>query len=280
MCIAFVLIGFFFSCKTIKPPHEQINLESVLTFENIEAENPENVFLDFKLDVYNTDVNNAELLFPNPELLINGNPAESTVFSFEFLPNERLTKQERKIIPVRLIFHASEYEKIVQNDFDEYEFVFTIPVHYVFPTKTMETFAKASISFPRVREPDFKISMIRIMQAELINTQLKVSLHIDNPNYFPIELTSFHYELYGDNRFWAKGEEQNILKVPAKESAEFDLFLTMNFTNMRRNVLDQVIAMTGVRYRLTGNATIETGIALLPSFIMNHNLEGYSEVVR
>jgi LEA14-like dessication related protein len=153
-------------------------------------------------------------------------------------------------------------------------------VQYIFPDETIENFANAEAVFPRIRKPIFTITAIQIMQAELINTRLKVSIQVDNPNHFPVELTSFNYELFGDRRFWAEGEEKNVLNIPAKDSAGIDLLLTMNFTNMRRNVLDQVIKMTEVRYRLAGNTSIETGIEYLPRFIMDFELEGFSNVIR
>jgi LEA14-like dessication related protein len=280
------LLGLIISCKTVTPPEapkpepKKLNPESVLTFVNVEAENPETLYLDFNLDLGNTLIIDVNVLFQNPELLINGMPADISLFSIELPQNVTLMGQERKSIPLRLVFYASEYEKNHQHDFDEYELALTIPVQHVFPDITIDTIPTAAASFPRVRKPEFHITMIKIMQAELINTRFQVSIKVDNPNHFPVELSSFNYELYGDGRFWVKGAEKDILIIPAKESSEIDLFLTMNFTNMRRNVLDQVIAMTEVQYRFEGSAGVETGAAYLPRFGMDFKLEGYSEVVR
>jgi LEA14-like dessication related protein len=284
-----VSLGIIFSCKSAEvlaeqPQKKEVVPEAVpqsnLVFENIEAENPETLYLNFKLDVHNTTSQSAELLFQNAELLINGNPANELLFSINLPQQEPLMKQETKSIPLRLVFHASEYEKITQADFDEYNLTLTVPVQCMFPEKTIDSAANAQANFPRVRKPNFTIAMIRITQAELINTRLKVSLYIDNPNHFPMELASFSYELYGEERFWAKGEKNDIFTIPAKDSAGIDLFLTMNFTNMHRNVLDQIIAMTKVRYRFAGNANIETGIDHLPRFAMQFEQEGHSEVIR
>ncbi len=289
-CITLYIFIFFtgliLSCKSTEHLLEEIEPEplpaplSMLTFENVEAETPEILHLNFCLDLHNTALHDAELLFQHPTLMINGFPADETLFSIELPEDETLTKQERRNIPLRLSFRASEYEKRHQQDFDEYGLVLTVPVQYVFADAAVSTFPSAEALFPRVRKPDFIITTIKIMQAELINTRLKVSLQIDNPNHFPVELTSFNYELYGDGRFWSEGEEKNILKIPAKESAGIDVFLTMNFTNMRRNVLNQVIAMTEVRYRFKGNADVETGTEHLPRFTMDFEQEGYSEVLR
>jgi LEA14-like dessication related protein len=132
----------------------------------------------------------------------------------------------------------------------------------------------------RIQKPVFEITSIVILQAELINTRLKVRVRITNPNAFPVDLSSFQYELYGAGRFWADGTARNVLTVPAEGSAEKELFLVMNFTNMRRDLLDQVIAMERVRYRFTGTAQIATGLRYLPAYTADFNLEGESEVTR
>jgi LEA14-like dessication related protein len=290
ICFIVIFLGSIISCKSVKSAetpqqeiqseHERLLPELMLTFENIEAENPETLYLNFQLDLCNITMSNAELLLQTPTLMINGNLADENLFSLELPTISTLMQMENKTIPLRLTFYASEYEKIYQSDFDEYELTLSIPVHFIFSEKTETTSANAKAIFPRVRKPNFNISSIQIVQAELINTRLKVSLQIDNPNYFPVDLTSFNYELFGDGRFWAKGEEKDILKIPAKDSASIDLFLTMNFTNMRRNVLDQVIAMTEVRYRFEGSAAVETGVTYLPRFVMNFEQEGHSKVMR
>jgi LEA14-like dessication related protein len=280
--MSFAFLGLIVSCKTVKPAEvpEEIILESLLTFENIEAETPETLFFNCRLDLNNTRFQDAKILFQNSEFSVNGMRADAAFFSIEFPPNIQLLKREQKSVPLRLVFHAAEYERSVQFDFDEYDVILNIPVQYMFDDTVVDTFAQAKMIFPRVRKPDFNITQIKVVQAELINTRLRVSIRIDNPNHFPVELSSFNYELYGDGRFWAKDTEQDILVIPEKESSEIDLFLTMNFTNMRRNVLDQVIKMTEVRYRFKGNANVETGVPHLPRFITDFEHAGHSGVVR
>ncbi len=133
--------------------------------------------------------------------------------------------------------------------------------------------------FPRIREPVFTITSIKISRAELINTRLKVSLRVDNPNVFPVELTTFSYELFGNNRFWADGALTKVLSVPAGASAGVDLALVMNFINMKRELLDQVIALREVDYRFAGRATVGTGFDYLPVFPLRFDHQGVSAVV-
>jgi len=133
---------------------------------------------------------------------------------------------------------------------------------------------------PVFLEPVFSVSSITVLQAELINTRLKVKIRVDNPNNFPVDCTSFEYELYGDGRFWADGKETQVLSVPAFGSGEKELFLVMNFTNMHRDMLDRIIDMKKVRYRLTGTAIIKTAVESFPVYTKNFILEGESDVER
>ncbi|MDR1617500.1 MAG: LEA type 2 family protein [Treponema sp.] len=144
------------------------------------------------------------------------------------------------------------------------------------PTETVG----AEALFPRIRRPEFTITEIAILQAELVNTRFRVTVRIDNPNVFPVNLSSFGYELYGAGRFWADGKEKDVLRIPARDSAEVKLFLMMNFINMRRELLDEIIAMRQVRYRFSGEALVETDISWLPEFRMRFDRSGRSDVFR
>jgi len=131
---------------------------------------------------------------------------------------------------------------------------------------------------PLIQEPSFSITSIKIQQAELVNTRLKVKLRIDNLNPFPVTLSSFKYELYGDGRFWAGGTEKNVFTVPASSYSEKDLFLVMNFIDMKRDLLDRIIAMESVAYRFAGS--VEINAEDKPVLTQTFNLEGESEVIQ
>jgi len=128
------------------------------------------------------------------------------------------------------------------------------------------------------QEPVFSVNSITVLQAELINTRLKVKVRVDNPNSFSVDCTSFEYKLYGDGRFWADGIETQVLTVPASGFGEKELFLVMNFTNMHRDMLDRIINMKKVSYRLTGTAIIKTAVEPFPVYTKNFILEGESDV--
>jgi len=131
-----------------------------------------------------------------------------------------------------------------------------------------------------VKEPTFTITSIKILQADLINTRFKLSLRIDNPNAFPITLSSFRYQLYGDGNFWASGEEKNLAVVPAEGFAETTINFEMNFIGMKRRLLDDIVAMREVHYRVTGSMELGTDIPALPGFRINFDYSGNSAVLQ
>jgi LEA14-like dessication related protein len=131
-----------------------------------------------------------------------------------------------------------------------------------------------------VKKPDFKIISISVIQADLINTEFEAVLVIENPNEFPVELSSISYELHGNGMFWADGNENDVLLIPAKSSSETKFFFSMNFIDMNRKILDDVINMRNVRYRFKGDVEVKAAISNILSFPMIFDCSGLSEVKR
>lgn len=139
--------------------------------------------------------------------------------------------------------------------------------------------ASAEGSFLLVAEPELSIVSIKVKRAELINTRLVAALRVENPNAFPVTFLSLSYELYGAGRFWADGDVAQPVTVPAEGSAEIELKMVMNFINMKRDLLDQVIRSESVDYRWTGTASVVTPLDAAPRFDMDFDRTGRAEVV-
>lgn len=140
--------------------------------------------------------------------------------------------------------------------------------------------AAASVrsEYPRIRAPVLEILSIRILKDELINTRLGVAVLVRNPNAFPLRFATLGYKLYGEGRYWASGSLTKPFDVPALGSAESNLYLTMNFTDMDRPLFDRVVKLAAVSYRLVGTAGVETGLPFLPLFSLPFDLSGRVEV--
>lgn len=134
--------------------------------------------------------------------------------------------------------------------------------------------------FPRILPPVLEIRAIRILKDELINTRLGVDLAVHNPNVFPLSFASLEYKLYGEGRYWAGDTLSKSFEVPAGQTVEASLYMTMNFTDMDRRLLDRVIRLAAVGYRLGGTACIDTGLGFLPRFELPFELGGTTAVLR
>jgi len=139
--------------------------------------------------------------------------------------------------------------------------------------------AQGTANFPGVQEPRFIITSIAILKAELINTRFRVNMRIDNPNPFPLEMSALTYKLYGNGRHWADGVDKNPFVINGKSSVQGDLYLLMNFIDMDRSLLNQIVNLVAVNYRFTGEVHISTGVDYLPKFKKDFDLSGYSEVL-
>jgi len=129
-------------------------------------------------------------------------------------------------------------------------------------------------------EPEFEVVSIVILQADLVVTEFETVLRVKNPNEFALELKSITYELFGNNALWAEGSSSNVLLIPPLSSSETTFMFSMNFIDMRRSLLDDVIAMRRVNYRFRGKAEVQPLIPNVGSFIMSYDCFGFSDVRR
>jgi len=272
------------SCKGLPKPAQQPVFP--LDFDRIEASEPEKINLYFTLRAENPRNSGAILHLGSYRLYINGEEAsEGSALTFPFWQADAATLNETS--PRLAPLAQGEFPVLLKLELDETYDTAELTVKLVMDLglafdnkKKSSAVAEGTAEFPRIQEPVFSITSIAILQAELINTRLKVRLRVDNPNAIPMDLFSFAYSLYGGGRFWADGMEKNPCSIPAFGSVEKDLFLVMNFINMRRDLLDQVIAMKRVRYRFSGTAEIGTAVDYLPAYTKSFDLQGDSAVER
>jgi LEA14-like dessication related protein len=286
-----------FGCKTPPPPPPppQGDPSALLRFEGIDASDIDHVSMEFRLMVENPRTDPARATIEDLKVEINGletkegiRIADETAAgpfpvdgargngesgdSLELYPGSAA-------IPLRLELDLETLGKAGLSLADDYHVKVSAAVDFSYgPGLPVRAGVLENAVFPRIQKPVFTITDIAVLQAELINTRFRVNLKVENPNPFPMELSAFRYQLYGGGRFWADGNEKDILSIPARDSAEAKLFLIMNFMGMKRDLLDQVMAFQDVRYRFTGEALVTTGIEYLPKFPSGFDLSGYSEV--
>jgi LEA14-like dessication related protein len=277
----FAGLMFFPGCSTppAAPHAPQSAPRIIMVFDRAEASGPDNITLHFLIHASNPEPEGVTARLEKSRVFVNG---EELSAGFNVRAEEtRIDPGAGETIKAECNLDLKNLNPSLPLETAALDTKTIMELAFVFDNGgRAAAITGADFSFPRIKEPRFSIVSIAIMQAELINTRFRVKILIENPNPFPLTLSSFKYELYGHGRFWADGSETDVYTIPENGEAEEDLFLLMNFINMQRNLLDQVIAMRNVRYRFTGKAEIETGIDYLPCFTAAFDRRGDSEVVK
>jgi LEA14-like dessication related protein len=266
-------------CSGAPPAASQSAPRFTMVFDRIEASGPDNVTLYFFIHARNSGTEGVVVELEKSRVFLNGTEL-SAGFSGS-AETARVDPGAEEKISAACRLDLKNIEPSLPLEAEELDTTTAMELAFVFDGGGRgSALTRADFSFTRIREPRFSIVSIAIMQAELINTRFRVKVRIENPNPFPLTFSSFSYELYGQGRFWAGGSETDIYTIPENGETEEDLFLVMNFINMQRDLLDQIIAMRSVRYRFTGTAEIGTGAAYLPVFTTAFDLRGDSEVLK
>ena len=290
-----LICGLMFSLSACRsaPPAEEIEEIAflppltVLEFQSIEADSPEALYLSFELSMENHNHMDIPVILSSYQVEINGTetvtgfdlvyPEEA--FILEAASTEEDGETGKLSFPLLLGMDVLGLVNIGLAPHDEYEVKLIINYEYFDNQSLQRTYIAETAVFPGVVRPVFDITAIAILQAELINTGFRVGISIQNDNPYPVELAAFSYTLYGDGRLWADGSERNIIGINGKTTLRGDIFLVMNFIDMSRSLLDQIIRLEDVNYRFTGEAVVHTGVYYLPSFTTDFDLTGYSVVL-
>ena len=279
-----IVIGIFSvltACKSTPPPEEpkpqQENPSAVLELTGMEAISVKRAAIHYRLTISNPRSQALNVQIKNWNGLLNGNPfdAHSAVLNVGGTPEAAFGTEPHSTIEKPLVLNL---------DLDggtEYCAELALELGYLYGhSGTISDTVSVQVTFPGILEPEFAITSITILQADLINTRLKLGMRISNPNIFPVTLSSFRFQLYGDGNFWADGTEKDLSVIPAQASVDTGITIDMNFIGMRRGILDDIIAMRQVHYRIAGNVEVGTDTSWLPVFRKNFDLSGFSPVLK
>lgn len=262
-------------------PVQEADPRVQIAFDRVEAKTTEYITLYFVLQVDNPRSTPASMEISRWQFMVNGLPQHegaALIFTEEAPTVGPVTSAQ---FPLGLAVDLSKCSGLEEGEFDSYRTNLETDLVFTFALEA-QTAAQVSAEavFPRIREPKFTITTIVVNQGELINTRLKVGLRIDNPNSFPLELSSLAYEFYGDERFWADGTDPAVRHLPAQSSTQAQILMVMNFIDMNRKLLEDILLAKQVYYRFTGEVAVLTTIEYLPRFCVDFDLSGNSVVMK
>ncbi|WP_043923458.1 LEA type 2 family protein [Leadbettera azotonutricia] len=278
---AVLFLAVFNSCKSPPPPppaEMPKDPRASIFLEGIEAQGVNSINLAFVLKAENPRSESAAVTVGVWSVLINNRKVDEGVRILPEASGFNVDAASDAEVPVKLELDIAALTRAGLTLKDDYHVSIGTDLEFVYDAGMVKVTAGGDALFPRIQEPVFAITAIAILKAELINTRFRVSLKVENPNPFPMDLSSFKYELYGEGRFWADGQERNVLKIPAHGAAETRLFLVMNFIDMKRDLFDLIVNLQDVNYRFKGEALVKTEVDYLPQFRTAFDLSGYSQV--
>jgi len=219
-----------------------------------------------------------------PVFSVEGNEMALDALIPDLSPQERVLAPGASLaIPLELDFNLQDLEGagLVIGERTDLGWIFRADLVFLAGDGSKrEVSAQMDDRFPVIREPKVSIKSIKILRSVLINTTLKLTLTLENPNGFPVEFRSLAYKLYGEGRPWADGRAEAALLVPGQTELDTELLIIMNFIDMKRDLLDMVNQLRTVNYRLKGETLIGTGMEFLPEFRMGFDERGSTEVLR
>ena len=282
-CFFVFIAAFCFSgCKSAPVPTAEKKgfPPPLLVFNTIEAESPERMDLHFTLEIENPTAVDLTVGIDSWRVEMDEVKGQSG-FDLENPTGGFTVNPGSASFPLKLSMDVGALSAAGMDPADNYtvKLVLELDVFNQGNAAPLRLEVSGLAVFPTVQTPVFSVTNIAILKAELINTRFRVGLKIDNPNPFPVDLSAFSYTLYGNGMLWAEGTERNIISVAGRTTIQEDIFLSMNFINMDRRLLDQIIRLEDVNYRFAGEAVVSTGVNYLPRFKSSFDLSGYSQVL-
>jgi LEA14-like dessication related protein len=113
---------------------------------------------------------------------------------------------------------------------------------------------------PKLEKPELSVSHIELLKGDLLQQNLRVSLHVRNPNGvdLPVRGVTCDVEVAGER--FAHGESEREFVVPARGEADFDVAVTANAAGAVLRILGGAKRGTTVEYRMAGKVELKSGL--------------------
>jgi len=118
-----------------------------------------------------------------------------------------------------------------------------------------------SVFAPRLETPKLSVVNVQIVKSSIWQQQLKVRMHVDNPNDRALPIKGLTYVLEVNGQDFAHGESAASFVVPALGEAEFDMNVTANLAGTLITLLGHGSDPLGqsVAYHLSGKVSLSEG---------------------
>ncbi|WP_455381533.1 LEA type 2 family protein [Salinispira pacifica] len=255
------------------PPTPSAPLEISITSVRVSAVDLDNVRFSFSLRVENPGTGPAQLISQEAKLYVEGKPVWSSVGSEPL----SIAAGAAHSIPYALELPRSRLQETVPGFQSKNELSWQLSASAstrLADGRVQERSADRSGSFPIVRAPELEIRSLKIERYDLIETKLKLTIAVRNPNSFPLTFKSVDYIFSAEGRVWGEGTAAIPKALPPGNVTEVQIPLTLNFIEMGRNLLDTVAALGIVHYRLQAVTSVTTPLEFITGFSSRFDRQG------
>ncbi len=120
--------------------------------------------------------------------------------------------------------------------------------------------AGCSMLAPKLEPPRLSVASIELGRIDLFAQQLKVRMHVENPNdrALPVEGLSYTLDIAGEEA--ASGVSSASFTVPALGEAEFDMDVTANLAGTLLRLLSRGSHSDRIGYHIVGKVRLSRGL--------------------
>jgi len=233
----------------------------------------------FDLKIRNPNAVGLKMAGFDYDLLINGN---------SFLNG----KQDRNVeigaggestvqVPLRLGYLNlyQTFQSLRDQDASTYQvnfgFSFDVPVLGVVNIPVSK-----SGELPLLKLPKVKLEALKVGRLSLTNSELLLSVKLDNPNAFSMLLDQFQYQFDVSGRSWFSGDSRDSVQIPEKGESLISIPVSINFLEVGRAAYQLITGDSDLDYQFGGEIDLDTSVPLLGRVSLPFDHSGKIKVIR
>lgn len=118
----------------------------------------------------------------------------------------------------------------------------------------------AACAATHLQKPQLQVVNVQMLGGNLLQQQLRVRMHVQNPNDRELQVRGITYELEVAGEKFAHGTSDSDFLVPARGETEFDVNVTANAAAAVLKVLGSSAKLDDVAYRVVGKVQLASGL--------------------
>lgn len=209
----------------------------------------------------------------------NPNPVaiNTSGFTYEvFVNNQLFTKGEqtqkstisaasisKTSFPVTIVY--SELNKVFKDVKNLNEIVYDIKakVHLDLPViGAIPVSVADSGKLPVPKVPKISVSNIELGKMDFKTANVILTLDVENPNTFDVDITSLIYDINVAGSTWAKSSLKKTVALKNSTHSQIAIPIKLNIWDMGGSVLESLTKQKPLSYNVTGNMAVNTDLPL------------------